>query len=754
MRTPSEAWKREFRKVAIEPQIVVAIAVPERSFVRIKDYTLLSGATLTITVGGVDCVFQETASPSNPGEWTATGSNGVTAQNLRDAILDHPWFTARLVSWVKEYATTPDIQITLGNLYAASGMTVVSSVTAGMDQVASSEDVIGLKSGSANPFDDSWPWAMVPCISHAKWKGRELDDIARTVSTETVSITILDDGYLRARCVDIPFRDLTAEVYIGCDELADFDDWLLWGTYRINDLQRKEDGIYILDIADRKDALTEVDVVLAGTGAHPLTHMHGILSAAGYPSDWYDATSLDPSSYTEISHHSVSRYNEPDLQRANAVNDKTNARSLFDELLALVGGTWRPTPAGVDTFIAFDLDASSVRSWDANGGDPPDSDRVSVSPLDPDGSIDNAINSGQVNFCLIDNELQATYKLDENYSLSQLGRVAQITLDTKWLNAYSQYIYDSALPGNAQKAILDTSTSFEIRQACRHGYSGCLYHLVAGGWTRDSGAALYDTSGMGNPERWAYYRLEGNCRVEYAVPPGPYVVTSEPEVIAIGDITVADPYAHDNLPGWGDVGPERCRVHFAVGSPPAKYGFTNGRGGMGTTTPYRWGLTTPADPSNSILPRLVDITVAVHLLESRFDRYAYGAPTVTLFAPLTELVMEIGDVGTIYSDEFSAYRLDGIGADQTWEVKLVEPMIWNDTPGVKIVATLLKNSAAPEPYMDVPQYTWEIPPPNIGLRVEPIFTVDEVLTDDSLNWLYPELGAGSGIPASDVLLKG
>jgi hypothetical protein len=155
-------------------------------------------------------------------------------------------------------------------------------------------------------------------------------------------------------------------------------------------------------------------------------------------------------------------------------------------------------------------------------------------------------------------------------------------------------------------------------------------------------------------------------------------------------------------------------------------GFASGRGGFGTTTPFRWGAN---NPTGTVVPSVADYTIAVDLAKRESRRWAWGSFTFKAFASFADIGLECGDLARVLNDDRLIGALDSfIDSNYIWEVTGREIRVLDDSPGIEFEFTIFRvDSFTFEIFRDIPTVTPEIPIPEIDPAPE--FIVDNALVD-------------------------
>jgi hypothetical protein len=438
---------------------------------------------------------------------------------------------------------------------------------------------------------------------------------------------------------------------------------------------------------------------------HPLRAMVKILDEIGaVDGTHYAADTMDPVSvaHSDRAHYCVSAVdingptpNDEPQTRAQ-IREAESVLDLMHQLSFVQGGTFAPRNSdGLFAYTAYDDSAASQRTLTAGEGDGYDVDKVTVL----DSGNESIINAAR--FSTLTNTEGGTIMLNQyaeadQDSLSEFGQLYMNTNESRWLNCIGAiragYVSDSVGDTTGQNVLDLNSYSFVL-----------MSHFSPLGW---SGMG-YCTDNGGVPEIVSGYGLDGSLdKYMYLAAWGladDGEWYSDPEYIAISDITVAeenpvpphdteynflDQESWENMPRW-----IRCDIAGSYNSD----GFTNGRGGFGTTQ-RNWHVGNAAEPPSWIAQRawFVDVTIPVARIREQLKRYKFGCPRIKISVPLHHYDLEIGDFVALSGDEhFLGFGHDGISSTIIWEIISQEVLILDDNPRIELELARVRDDFVP-----------------------------------------------------------
>lgn len=395
---------------------IVRIRYGKRLYLRVDDYTLASGDAVIVNTG--------TAYAMTEGfDFTASTSNAETARAIAEAYqrADVP-FNAYADGDLVTFVAAHD-----------QAVFVLIEVSDAWSEVTPRETV-----GTISFVDgDEALFGYSPSIVEVAPFAAELDPIERTLKrVGDVDVVFEDDGSLRN--LNVLFPDLigkVVEIEVGGADVPEAD-FAPYAVVQIEDIVAERRGAIRLKCKDVGALLRDQDVRVDVVNAHPLEAILLILQTAGVSSALYDATTLDPTAYSDIGHFCVSRHH---LWTTDAspwdgteidpkMDSPTNALDLVNDLLRLLDGSFLPGEDGRYRFQRYDATASSIGTWDE------------VRDYTPQGVADRMVNHVIVEGGRKPNETQQglfeTYDLNAASRFTRAGAVPRrrtVRIPSDWL---------------------------------------------------------------------------------------------------------------------------------------------------------------------------------------------------------------------------------------------------------------------------------------------------------------------------------
>ena len=131
---------------------------------------------------------------------------------------------------------------------------------------------------------------------------------------------------------------------------------------------------------------------------------------------------------------------------------------------------------------------------------------------------------------------------------------------------------------------------------------------------------------------------------------------------------------------------------FRISNPVKDFGgIPSGRGQFGTTVPFEWmtrasnviGSADTEDTGESIFEAKVwDVTLLVHAVTQRLDRFANGVMRADIKVPIHNADLQVGDFITLDNATAIKYGKNGVDSNTVFEVTKKELDIFSDEPGI------------------------------------------------------------------------
>lgn len=672
----------------VRPVYAARFNFPARAQLQVLDYSLASGATFTVTQNSV------TSNTLTEGvDFSRGSSNEECATNLAGAINIGLRFPSISAGYRQNRARAIGDRVNVTPFRGAGSPSLGGTWSSAFQTVSPAPRAQWYWNTGKTPFAVNTPvfttYLGLDNVNGVAWA---IDPLTREAAVHEIELTFVDDGELRRINQDVGLRGQPFTLQVGA-EGVDFTDFETVGTFYVADVRADGSNI-ILTCEDGLAAIRDLHISGSWQNMHPLEVIEDIVTTAlgSGVGNYFNTTSLNHISYPNISHWSLSRWNESGIfDLANAIQEPEPILDVVNELLELLGGTLRPSQLGVLGWAEYDSTASAVANWTQD-------DITSIEVIE---TWDNTVNDCDVKFAQgYNNEGTATFQQGDGESQRELDRVYRLTVDTKWCNAVTRVGQRHVAgpsngtlyaPGSNEFIILSDSTSFIIERCAVQGFAGSRWSEAGGVWSQTSGDDLNNTT----PRR-AYLRLEpGEEQARYELP-GSGGDNTTPEIIACYQTSAEYRAAGSNFPtqpdpqSEGATLPSRLRYYIDTAySPtdPLAGGFTSGRAGFGTTTPSGWwnrSGTISGVESSLAVATVVDITTPVEMVQTRLRRFRYGAPKIRCRTGLEYVELEIGDFITISGeDTFIGFLQDGLDTSVVWEITRKELFLLDDDPGIE-----------------------------------------------------------------------
>lgn len=469
-------------------------------------------------------------------------------------------------------------------------------------------------------------------VSSVSSFAHDLDPVTRTFKTGNTSVLFRDDPAVRRLLVEHRVARRVVDVLLGAVGMAESSFERL-GRFVLRDVQKPDTAQLLFDLVDPLEILSTIEIDGWWINKHPLVIIEDVLTRAGMIS-LYDGGSLDPANYTDsISHWNISRSNKPIpfVLLESGLRGKENARTIVEQLLEILGGSFIPDENGIYVFRRYDPDKGIERTWRS----PEIGQTRQVSTFE---NMQNefSVTFGRSQYYPIYKHTRRDDAAVSDLAISGIsdGVIAASPIDSPWLNGIA-YTMDVG-------GITPSTTSFIVQYAGIAGICGCGYAgntFLRPFWAEPSS------------DRLVYLRLELGGQSVLA-----------PEIISVDDIVMSGisyVFVEDGTTQY------RVNLEFVI----------KDRALFGTTSPANWG------PGEII--KVVDLTIPLALAEQRLRRFSRGAEVLEVSTDLRHLDLSVGDFVSIVDTEPVGYGLDGSNSDDTWEIIRKEVLPLDDSPRIQ-----------------------------------------------------------------------
>jgi hypothetical protein len=525
----------------------------------------------------------------------------------------------------------------------------------------------------------------------------KIDPITRKSAVSNVTVTVVDDGYLRHLAKTYPLRHAEITVTMQPEAIQADVSAPYWGGY-------------IVDVAPMsglieircKDAIMMAEFVRTYAPAkndHPLEHIRSLFENGGVPSATIGSTTFDPDSAANapIGHLVINNLagfgvqgdgaaeppgpdpftDEWDEWIATLAYSSTNngyfaqpplgagysenPRETIDELARLCNGSVVADESGILQFLLFDETAAIVDSWG------PD-DIVS---LVQDSANDGIINEIEMTLGIF-NKTPVTALYTSTPSGDAVGDIGPDTQHYVLTDTASQARY------GGQK--------FTQRISFKHGVAQMRLTDLNASQTTGLSVGVIPRGGSGLRVDDAFKELAPATTwasvKPFTQPTNAAISAARPMYLKVGAeiikaagthafSAVADAYKSID---YDDEGIDAGTVTFL---PNLLTLVTVTRGALGTT-----GAAYDPNEHWSNSP-VYDVTAPRLVAASLLARAANGIPRLEVKTSLAKYAIQIGDLIGIDSDEVLLFGHDGVSAsDVKWEVIGKRPDFLSDSPSI------------------------------------------------------------------------
>lgn len=478
---------------------------------------------------------------------------------------------------------------------------------------------------------------------------QKLDPWSRAAQAGDLSVRLRDDraGFVRSICTGYRMKSKKVTVKWGFDTLDPATQFAPIGIYLIDDVL-PEEGIITINCVDALSAAADQMVYVGRVSLHPLEWIEEIATAAGIDSGLIDSTSLDPSTYTAISHFAITRTNfkfssdstTRHYQRGRAMgsgkqsDDKRSAFTMIAELGQTVNGSVIPLEDGKISFLIYDETTAAVAHWTAD-------DIISVQQKETYSNLVNKLTIGYNSNVF--NDIQ-------NISY---GRLEHVVEDT---TSQTNYAYPGASDRIIEEAISAEwcNSAAMLHTTITDSYTGDVvigYGIMGFCGTNQFNAGVTQSAwckGSSSPSRPIYLRIDNEIVKALFWKSG----------VGSGSVKTYDPTTDTTT---------NYTVYFS-----ATIEIT-ARAQLGTTAAAHTGWADLADTNIFKAGRVYDVTIPEYMARKRLERFSNGVGILEVETHLSAYKVQIGDFVTVTDPDFLAYGIDGLDNTVKWEVIGKEP---------------------------------------------------------------------------------
>lgn len=675
----------------VRPVYAAVFRMPTRTQVRVLDYTLASGITFTGTQDS------DTSNTLTEGvDFSAGASNAEMATNLAAAINSTLRYSGERRCRARAVGTT----VTITPFAANSSFTAGGSWASSLANLSTPRADFTFTTGKS-PMSLAAPeYTSLMGLSDMKGLTWQIEPRLREIASSKAELVFVDDGQIRQMNLDFVMRGRPVDVYIGAEGLA-FSDYEQLHRLYVDDV-RGDGSSIIVTCRDGLAAMSELQVSGQYQCIHPLDLIYGLAVQAlgSNVTNYFDSSTLTRSAYPNISHWNISRWEDYDIAGLQNALSPNKLDAAVNEILQMLGGTMRPSQAGVFGWYEYDSTASAVDTWACG----PDSGFDATVP-ETISVWDKATNDCTVNYARgADGFGSGYFQRGDDESQRELDRLYDLIIDCPWVNSVAYMLGFTGIDGPTNGAFMidslfySDSTEFVVVEPGVQGFAGSRFNLSGSTWTEPTGADLNNTT----PRR-AYLKLE----------PGPDGLrneggvgnqSSEPEIIAchqsevrnvgVPGVSIISDYSRgtDGVTSVDHPGLVIYYVDTSYTTTAEFGGFTSGRAGFGTTTPSGYWAANDANSSTrGVL--VTDVTIPVEMVQSRLRRFRYGAPELSVRTGLERIELEVGDFVALDGDDvFVGLLHDGIDSSIIWEITSKTVDALGDDPGIEWTLCWVRDS--------------------------------------------------------------
>lgn len=675
----------------MEPVFLVDIAIGAVCYITVNDYALGTTASITVTLDG------NTLMMTAGTHFTAATSNTVTATNMAAAFNG----TAIGLTFVRARARGALVAFFFEDTSSLVATVASSHATAYLSTPTPLPSVVYLCSGSY-PIS-----GYTNCVDDITGAASSLDVVTRAHTIGDVDIVVTDDGVLRDIVSRARMRGKTITITVGTPDMTP-SDFAPVGVYLIDDVL-PEPGSLTIKCSEPISRLSGRGFSGNFVSMHPIAIIARIMSLVGLPSTMYDSASFDStdSDYAAISHWSVTRsYLWPQVggpDRSNGIEEGEDPVDMINGLLELMQASMPFTEAGEYSFRLYDSTAAVVRTLT-------DDDLESFEQI---STYDNIINECVVSGYRLESGGTEGYLYRTADTLSQLqfasegsGTTLTEEIESVWLGHRSRLLSATGTAG----------TTLYLLRPTINGMSGARMSASSPAITQRSADQLNGTT------RTAVLLISNGTSFEIvhatAYEPlalGPYVTLGSQSIAGAAiSLQTATNYTEPTVTSLWDVG---------------RYTVTRAQRG---TSAVAWidaieGVT--IWNTTAIQPVYVyDLTIPVHMAESRVSRFSNGCPIVKVRTSLAHYDLQVSDFVCVNASEYLNFQKDGSDTSIVWEVISKELDALGDSPGVTFTLAWVRDDVAYVSTLANPTYIPMSAVPSVP-------GIDDVVTDNDEVWV-------------------
>ena len=510
----------------------------------------------------------------------------------------------------------------------------------------------------------------------------KIDPIKRNFSINDVQISLTDDGYWRSLLQTYFANGKKVTVKLGCAELTTEGDWQSYGSVVIRDM-RIEPGVIHLVCRDGGGVMGDAMVKGSWVSRHPLEALELILQDASISTSRYDATTLAASAYTTThSHFRVTRADTrgPGDPPTNALKSLTAAKTLADELVFLVGGTWAPDHD--DVWSYKDYDSAALTVADLTSADIVECRTVSTWDL--------MANRVGIQMMSLGDRPRLVFARDDSNSKTYFGeqgqdRIVAFEAESPWLNPIGLLMRGAGGSAISIPEDAGAGATFQVGWAHENGFCGVDHDTPISRHAPASPNALYDLSSA----RPGYLFI--------ATPSGGgEIIKCDAVVSSSGvDIQWESTTSSRSHSEYGRTTTFQIAARAQFGTKQLEHRFHPQAGNY-----------------------VVDYTIAESVCGRILNRFTSGAQVLEVTTSLDYFGVELGDLVRLTDDVPLTHGRDGVALNEHWEVVGKDVRVLDDSP--RVVLTLCWASSVT--WVHTAGFTEIVSPPPYQLgRGEPFF---------------------------------
>lgn len=494
---------------------------------------------------------------------------------------------------------------------------------------------------------------------------RSVDIHSHKSQINQVTITMLLDDRTQTMLTTYVVRGARCVIEIGEASLAegDFEDYF---EGIIADVKPKGKKLEIKVKSYVRKTLEQDITGGRWSNQHPLSYVSDIFDRCDMDSEWYDSTSLTPSTWTAISHWVCDRQHSTGWDATQNIQyaiDPVKAKTLIDQLMVLLNGHLHEDETGKITFYYYDPDAAAADSWTED--DYGDFEIVSL--------YDNLINAVLVK-CM---PQLGTYGTEESTSYSVwywrrdtdsqtlfgtpmpvagvVDNAVGKTFESEWIAGRANL--EDAFTGAPGAPIPAAGSSFSVKDRYLANMCGTRWPTgsVFPAGAQDADAQLSDS-------RLAYLMIDDE------------IVECDRCVVGTSKTCGTTYTEYDSNSSVEYKTPGRASYRVKT------------RGALGTTAANHTQNTT-----------VYDVTIPVAMAKMRIERFFMGGHVVRCKTNFTKYKIQLHDLLTLVvdSDEFLAYGLTGLTTAVKWEVIGKEVVVKDGDAYIQWTLLYSSDSGAP-----------------------------------------------------------